>query len=207
MRHPARSRHVSRLLQAALLVTLMAALASPAVQADGKYEILNDERIDGTRMPAEGKALIYFVRTQTMGGAIKVKLFADGEFAGIVARKTFIPLEVDPGKHEFVAVAENAGFLTAEVEAGRIYYVQVAMHMGAWKARTHFEVACEGTEAMDEFMKTRTKLRGVRTTDEGREWVAGDREDDQEKIRKYREKGEEFATLAPDQGYAEPVRN
>lgn len=194
-----------RQLLAAGVTILLAALGASAAAAGDKYEVVKEERIDDARKPAQGKALIYFVRTQNMGGAIKVKLFADGELAGIVGRKTFIPLEVDPGKHEFIAVAENAGFLEAEVEAGRIYYVQVAIHMGALKARTHFEVAYEGTEAMDEFLKTKAKLRGIRTTDEGRQWVAEDHEKDLKKIEKYREKGEEFATLTPDQGYTEPL--
>jgi len=197
---------ISRTAAVLAIVSIVTAIGSAGLAEAGKFEFDKKARLDPSRMPAEGKALIYFVRPQNFGGAIKVKLFADGEPLGIISRSSFVPAEVDPGKHEFIGVAENAGFLEATVEAGKIYYVQVAIHMGAWKARTHFEVCKEGSEAMEELEDNWDDLRGIVVTDEGWEWFKDDAEDDKDKIAKYREKGEEFETLSPEHGYDEPLK-
>lgn len=97
----------------------LAKLSLLVVAAD-KYVKNENVRIDPARKPAAGKALVYFVRSQLMGAAIKVKLNADGKFLSILASKTFVPYECDPGKHEFAVVAENAGLLDAQVVADRI---------------------------------------------------------------------------------------
>ena len=99
------------------IALLAAALAFPAETSD-KYIVHDDRPMDDARRPVPGKALIYFVRTQTAGFAIKFKLYADGRFVGLLMSRTYIPVEVDPGKHEFVTEAENAGFLEAEVAPG-----------------------------------------------------------------------------------------
>ena len=191
-----------RLLVALFIPALFtAALVSP-VQASDKFTVHDDQPMDDARRPEAGKALIYFVRTQTMGYAVKVKLYAEGKFVGLIMSKTYIPLEVDPGKHEFIVAAENAGFLEAEVGPDKIYVVQVAIHMGAMKARTHFEVARTGSEAMDEFLKNQKKLRALSTTDEGLSWVQEEDPKIQEVIKKFREKGEEFEHLKPEDGFA-----
>ena len=187
-----------------LLIALFAAsLAFPAAASD-KFTVHDDKPMDDSRRPAPGKALIYFARTQTMGFAVKVKLYADGKFVGLIQSKTYIPVEVDPGKHEFIVEAENAGFLEAEVAPDTIYVVQVAIHMGAMKARTHFEVARTGSEALQEFLKNQEDLRALTTTDEGLKWVKEDDPKIQEVIKKYRDKGEEFEHLKPGDGFAGP---
>lgn len=188
------------------IALLLVALASAGLAEAGKFEFDKKARLDPAVKPAEGKALVYFVRPQNFGGAIKVKLYADGEPLGIISRSSFVTAEVDPGKHEFAGVAENAAFLDATVEAGKIYYVQVAIHMGAWKARTHFEVCTAGSEAMEELEGNWDDLRGIVVTEEGWEWFKDDAEDDKEKMAKYREKGEEFETLSPDHGFDEPLK-
>jgi hypothetical protein len=180
-----------------------AALAFPAAASD-KFTVHDDKPMDDARRPAPGKALIYFARTQIMGSAVKVKLYSDGQFVGLIMSKTYLPLEVNPGKHEFIVEAENAGFLEAEVAPNKIYVVQVAMHMGALKARTHFEVARTGSEAMQEFLKRQENLRALTTTDEGLNWVKEDASKIQEVIKKYRDKGEEFEHLKPEDGFAGP---
>lgn len=160
--------------------------------------------MDDARRAAAGKALIYFVRTQAFGMAVKVKLFADGRFVGLIMSKTFIPLEVDPGKHEFIAESENAGFLRAGGAPDTIYVVQVAIHMGVMKARTHFEVARTGSEAMQEFLKSRKDLHALTTTENGLRWVKEEDPRIQEIIRKHRDKGEEFEDLKPEDGFGVP---
>jgi hypothetical protein len=70
--------------------------------------------------------------------------------------------ECDPGKHEFASISEGGALLDAELLPDKIYYVQVAIHMGFGRARNHFEVVRPGSEAMDEFLKTKNDLRGGR---------------------------------------------
>jgi len=186
-----------------LIALVLFALALPAVGGD-KNDINTHQPMDVARGPAPGKALIYFARTQSLGMAVKVKLYADGKFAGLIMSNTYIALEVDPGKHEFIVTSENAGFLEAEVAPDKIYVVQVAIHMGALKARTHFETARTGSEAMEEFLKDQKDLHSVTTTEEGLEWVQEEDPKIQEVIKKFRDKGEEFEQLKPEDGFASP---
>lgn len=183
---------------AALVGLLLAAGAS----ASDKFD--RGAKLDDARRPASGQALVYFVRPQVMGAAIKTKVFADGELLGITGAKTFLVWEGPPGKHEFATASENAGILTADLAADRIYYVQVAMHMGAMKARTHFEVARAGSEALEEISAKHAEVELSMLTEEGRAWVAEDRADIDAKIAKYRAKGEEIEALAPGDGYEKP---
>ena len=198
-------RKIGSMIFATLTALVIAAILgiSPAAASD-KFIIDKDKPLDDSVRPAPGKALVYFVRSQVMGYAVKVKLYGDGKFLGLIASKTFIPYECDPGKHEFIAAAENAGFLEADLQPDRIYYVQVAIHMGAMKARTHFEVARTGSEAMKEIQKALADLRGVTTTEEGKKWVTEEDAEIQETIKKYRDKGEEFENLKPEDGFTEP---
>jgi hypothetical protein len=183
-----------------VLMTVLATAALPSLSLAGDKYIKNEGvKLDPARKPAPGKALIYFVRPQFMGAAVKVKLYAEGKSLGILASKTFIPYECEPGKHEFAAVAENAGMLDATVAADRIYVVQVAIHMGGLKARTHFEVARKGSEALEEYQKARSELVGITATEEGAKWIEEDAQVDKDKMVKYRAKGE-VETLAPEDG-------
>jgi hypothetical protein len=187
-----------------LLIALFTLALALPVAASDKFVVHEDKPMDDARRPAPGKALVYFARTQTMGFAIKVKLYADGKFVGLIMSKTYIPLEVDPGKHEFIVETENAGFLQADFAPDKIYVVQVAIHMGAMKARTHFEVARTGSEAMQEFLKTQKDLHALTTTDEGLQWVKEEDPKIQDIIKKFRDKGEEFERLKPEDGFDAP---
>ena len=187
-----------------VLLVAVALLAAAPVVASEKYVKNDDKPLDDARRPAPGKALVYFARSQLMGAAVKVKLYGDGEFLGIITSEGYIPWEGDPGKHEFIVAAENAGFLVAELAPDKIYYVQVAIHMGAMKARTHFEVARPKSEALEEVSKKHDQLRLITTTEEGLAWVAEEKTDIDKTIAKFRAKGEEFETLTPDDGWDAP---
>lgn len=182
----------------------VAALAVAPALASDKYIKNDDKPLDNARRPAAGKVLVYFARPQIMGAAVKVKLYGDGEFLGIITSEGYIPWEGEPGTHEFIVAAENAGFLEAEFAPDKIYFVQVAIHMGAMKARTHFEVARKASEALDEITKKHDQLRLITTTDEGRAWVTEDRQDIDKTIAKFRAKGEEFEHLKPEDGWDVP---
>lgn len=187
-----------------VLLVAAAVLAAAPVLASDKYVKNDDKPLDDARRPAAGKALVYFARPQLLGAAVKVKLYGDGEFLGIITSEGYIPWEGEPGKHEFIVAAENAGFLVAELTPDKIYYVQVAIHMGAMKARTHFEVAHPNSEALDEVSKKHDQLRLITTTEEGLAWVTEEKADIDKTIGKFRAKGEEFETLKPEDGWDAP---
>jgi hypothetical protein len=183
------------------MIALLASAFCLSASGSDLYKVKKDAPVDVKLRPSQGKALIFFLRPQSFGEMEKIKLYADGKFVGLMVGHTFIAYECDPGKHEFITESENAGFLEAEVVAGKIYVVQVCIHMGAWKARTHFEVARPDTDAMHECSKGADKCRAIETTDEGRAWEAKKEASIQETIKRYREKGEEFEYLKPEEGY------
>lgn len=188
-------------LRGLALAALCFGIAAPG-RASDKYD--KGGTIDGARRPASGMALVYFVRPQFFGAAIKTKLLADGELLAILGAGTWAVWEGTPGKHEFVTASENAGILDAELAPDKIYFVQAAIHMGAMKARTHFEVARPGSEAATEIGKKYHEAHQALLTDEGRKWVAEDRAKIDAMIAKYRAKGEEIEVLKPEDGAAEP---
>lgn len=187
-----------------ILSGLLLAFGPPAAASD-KYVVHDDVRMDDGRMPPPGKALIYFVRTQNFGGAISVQLVADGKPLSWTRRKTFVAHECDPGKHEFASISEGGALLDAEVLPERIYYVQLAIHMGFGRARSHFEVIRPGSEAMDEFRKTKHDLRGITTTPEGLEWYEKNRKEVEDTIARERKDAEEIEILRPEDGVEKPL--
>ena len=114
--------------------------------------------------------------------------------------------ECDPGKHEFASISEGGALLDADVLAGKIYYVQVAIHMGFGRARSHFEVVRPGSEAMDEFLKTKEGLRGITTTEAGIQWYEENKKEIEDTIANERQDGEEIAVMKPEDGHDKPLK-
>ena len=89
--------------------------------------------------PEEGKSMVVFMRPSGFGWAIQSSVFEIKEgrpsLAGIVAAKTKVSYQVEPGKHLFMVVGESADFMSAELESNKTYYALVTPRMGMWKAR------------------------------------------------------------------------
>lgn len=60
--------------------------------------------------------------------------------------------------------------MDAQLLPDKICYVQLAIHMGAFRARSHFEVIRPGSEAMDEFMDHKDELHLITLTAQGMLW-------------------------------------
>jgi len=82
----------------------------------------------------EDKAVVYFVRTSSLGAAINFTYFDSSTLIGRSNGTNFIRYECSPGHHLFWARSENKDFLEAELEAGKIYFIQAVPQMGAFKA-------------------------------------------------------------------------
>lgn len=88
----------------------------------------------GLKKPAEGKALVYFVRSEQLGFLINFKYFDGEKYLGKFNYGKYLAYECEPGKHLFWSKAENMDFLEADLEAGKIYIVDSVPQMGAFKA-------------------------------------------------------------------------
>jgi hypothetical protein len=80
------------------------------------------------------KATIYFVRTKSMGSAVKFKYFIDDNFIGKSKYGTYFKIEVDPGVYVIWAKSETTSYLLADVEAGKTYVINAVAKMGGIKA-------------------------------------------------------------------------
>lgn len=196
---------MTRSIVSVLIFVAAVALGGAPATASDKYVVHDDMKMDPSRRPAPGKALVYFVRTQVFGAAISVQLVADKKPLGWTRAKTFVIYEGDPGKHEFASISEGGALLEADLLPDKIYYVQLAIHMGGFRARSHFEVIRPGSEAMDEFMARRQDLRAITLTDEGLRWFEKEREEIERTIARERKDAEEIAVLKPEDGFDAPL--
>jgi len=85
--------------------------------------------------PSDGKAIVYFVRTSSMGMAINFSYFDSLTLIGRFAGPAYIRYECEPGHHLFWARSENRDFVEAELESGKIYFILADVALGGIKAQ------------------------------------------------------------------------
>jgi hypothetical protein len=127
---------------------------------------------EGQRMtkPESGKALVYFVRPSSFGGAIQATLYDDEKYIGTSSAKTHIPYQAEPGRHMFMVIGESADFMQAELLAGKTYYAEVIPRMGVWKAR--FSLRPQNGQIVDSDIKDWiSSTRPVKVNEEGHKWA------------------------------------
>lgn len=88
----------------------------------------------GFEPPAEGKAVIYFVRVSNYGKPMAFEFFHQDKYFAELKGKQYLRYECNPGEHLFWASTENKEFMTAEVAANETYIVIVDVIMGFFKA-------------------------------------------------------------------------
>ena len=89
----------------------------------------------GFTPPADGKAVVYFVRVTKYGKPTAFEFFHQDKYIGAFKGYQYMRYECDPGSHLFWASSENKEFITADLEAGKSYIIMVNVIMGAMKAR------------------------------------------------------------------------
>jgi hypothetical protein len=128
-------------------------------------------------VPEAGKAMVVFMRPSGLGFAVQSSVFEIKDnfpaLVGIVAAKTKVAYQVDPGKYLFMTIGENADFMTAEVVAGRTYYVRVEPRFGMWKARFGLQPVRQNDLAGTEFASDFNDCKWVEKTAESESWAAG----------------------------------
>ncbi|GEM_PF-2031702 len=90
--------------------------------------------------PAEGKSVVYFVRTNGTGALINFRHFDYDKFIGKFAGRGYIRYECEPGEHTFWVGASNSSYVTANLEAGKIYVIETIPVMGIAYAKVNIEI-------------------------------------------------------------------
>ncbi|KAB1155398.1 hypothetical protein F7018_13070 [Tenacibaculum aiptasiae] len=90
--------------------------------------------------PQEGKSVIYFLRTTSLGALMNIRYFNNGEYLGRFKGRNYIRYECDPGKTYFWIKAENIDVLEATLEPNKIYLVETNAVMGAFSAGAKFKI-------------------------------------------------------------------
>lgn len=134
------SRPVGRRSAAAVIACLALLLGGCAGTVLNMREVPADTI---SAAPPPGKARIVFMRTSGVGFGVQSSVFeVKNNFpslVGILAAKTRLAYDLDPGKHLFMAIGESADFMTADVLSDKTYYALVSPRMGIWKARFSVE--------------------------------------------------------------------
>jgi hypothetical protein len=107
--------------------------------------------------PAD-KAVVYFVRTSSLGFAINFSYFDSTKLIGKFNGPKYLRYECEPGHHLFWARSENKDFIEADLEAGKIYFIEATPKMGMVKAGVELKpVDPKDEKKMEKVMKLLTK--------------------------------------------------
>ncbi len=119
-----------------LLLTGCSAVQKASIEADAQAKTL--------AAPAD-KALVYIVRPNPLGLAIRFNVNCDDIYIGATGGQRFIYTYQSPGKHVFTSKAENTATLEIELAAGQVYYIEQIPKMGIIMARNQLALLDEAT--------------------------------------------------------------
>lgn len=112
--------------------------------------------------PADGKSLVYFVRSTGTGALVNFKYFDGESYLGKFSGLNYFVYECDPGNHLFWVTSENREFVEAELLPDKVYIIEVRPTMGAVKAAVKlFPIGPEdlkGTARMNKIIAKKAPL-------------------------------------------------
>jgi hypothetical protein len=147
--------------------------------------------------PAEGKALVVFLRASGYGAAIASSVYVAPDdsttFLGVLKYKDKLAVQMEPGQHRFMVIAENADFLDATLDAGKTYYVLISPRMGVWKARfslfpIHASSDDEYNVQSKDFKEWIERCAWIQMAPAAEAWYAGNKANIEEKKADYLKK-------------------
>jgi len=112
---------IAALISAPVLAQDAETIAPPALQASGD------------------NAVVYFYRSNMVGGAIKFWVFVDETPVGVLRGKQYVGAVVPAGESVVWARSGNLSATRIDLEAGATYYFRIGTRMGAIKARANLE--------------------------------------------------------------------
>lgn len=80
--------------------------------------------------PAEGKSLVYFVRSNSVGLTLNFRIYDKDVFLKALEFKEYLVYECEPGEHVFWAASDNRDFVDADLEANKVYVIDIEGQMG-----------------------------------------------------------------------------
>lgn len=114
-------------------------------------------------LPApEGKSVVYFVRTSSLGFANGFAYFDSTKFIGKFGAPKYLRYECKPGHHVFWAKSENVDFVDATIEGGKVYFIYVDVDTGVEKPIVHLQpVDPKNRDVMARILKLMNKKSPV----------------------------------------------
>jgi hypothetical protein len=119
-----------------MLLTGCSAVQKASTEADAEAKTLST--------PAE-KALVYIVRPNFLGTAIRFNVKIDDIYVGTTGGGRFIYTYQNPGSHVITSKSENTAKLDIELSAGQTYYIEQIPRMGIIMARNKLVLLDEAT--------------------------------------------------------------
>ena len=92
-----------------------------------------------TELPL-GHARIYILRPGTLGGAVKMKIYANDKLIGMTGPKSYLCWDVQEGEYKLESSAENGDYFTVNAKAGKTYYILQNPKMGIAYSRSSLEL-------------------------------------------------------------------
>ena len=90
--------------------------------------------------PSKGKAVIYIMRTTSLGAIMNFRFFDGETYLGKFKDKNYLRYECEPGEHLFWVKAENIDYLEADLWSNIIYVVESNAVMGAFSSGVKFNI-------------------------------------------------------------------
>jgi hypothetical protein len=110
----------------------------------------------GFKPPAEGKAVVYIVRTKSYGYKMEMRIFNNNKFIAEFKGENYFRYECDPGHQLFWTISENHEYMEADLTAGKTYIIQAGATTGAFKARVYLTPV--STKDQERFNATRSVI-------------------------------------------------
>jgi hypothetical protein len=114
---------------------------------------INQLKSQGFTPPAEGKAVVYFVRATSYGFGVSFEFFHKDKYIGMFKGKAYMRYECEPGQNLFWASSENKEFVPADLQAGGTYIVVVNVIMGMMKAHVGMTPISASNDKFDDVKK------------------------------------------------------
>jgi len=173
--------------EAFFTVLFLALFLSGCAGTVKNMQTVSPEKFDST--PDEGKSMVIFMRPSTLGYAIQSSVFEiiddQPSLVGIVAAKTQVSYELEPGQHLFMVVGESADFMYADLAANKTYYALVTPRMGAWKARFSLKPIHADELGSHQFSEWAEECESVEKSADSDAWASEHRASIQAKRAKY----------------------
>jgi len=120
-----------------LLLLILSCLFITSCAVTTQYVDLPTGDLDGDL------ARIYVIRKSSLGSAIRMKIYEEGELIGKLGPKSYLSWDVAGDQVELLSRSENKVYLTLNLEPGKAYYVKQHVRFGIIKARTHLSMLDE----------------------------------------------------------------